>query len=705
MGLMMWKWILMLACAVPWPGAFAADVKVPSLSLEDPHSLTWAAMDNPAGLRTWARQQVEALDPAKEGRLWVLAVAALFHKAEDYNVKHREILRKALKLAAQYSIPNEALFDLKDAEMQFKLLDASKSEDMPPEKRFERVQFQVELAERLQLPGRKAQAKLGWGVLFLDSGRDNEGVQKIHEALRELNKAQNVDDLDIMDAKGTYADALLNIQPKEKSQAIYRELEQFCQRLNPRMYCLVVYHAQAYLSMHEQTPSGFENALSSLHRSLAIAEELREDNTIASVSNSMVQLLDEMGRYQEAEGYAMRAIEIFQKTNNQIWLGDTRRKLSKVYIKLKQPDKALAMLTAARSNFPREYAWDHAQISFQQAQAYQLIQQYHEAYDALKIYARVVKQSASQNQSAEIAQSLTQINLELEEERSRSLTEAEQQQKAQAELEMANRLEQEQTLLLINGIGVTSGVLVLSGFCGFLWIRQQNKRILNLNRHLRENILHRFLPPLVAEKVASGQAVLDETPHEQAVTVLFGRLVGLEHAIEELGPRVTARLLESLMEAVTDVSLEHRGCLDKLHRGSFLILFGAPLPCSVEEQIKSSVAFARAIMERFEQIRVSWPQVEGWRPSLAIGIHHGSALVGVFGGRRRADYTAVGQAVNLAARIEGHAISNQILLSESVATLLGVEYSQPLGEVRLKGIAIPQKLFRLVNAQARRNAS
>jgi class 3 adenylate cyclase len=182
-------------------------------------------------------------------------------------------------------------------------------------------------------------------------------------------------------------------------------------------------------------------------------------------------------------------------------------------------------------------------------------------------------------------------------------------------------------------------------------------------------------------------------------------LVGLEHVIEELGPRVTARLLESLMQAVADVSLIHKGCLDKLHRGSFLILFGAPLPCSADEQVASAMAFAEAILARFAEIREDWPQIAGWQPGLAIGLHHGPALVGVFGGKRRADYTAIGHTVNLAARIEGEAQSGQILVSEAVARFLEPDRCRSLGQLRLKGITELQTIVRVDLAPHTRNAS
>jgi len=702
------KWILMVAFSAAWQGALAADAKAPPLSLTDSYSQIWAAMDNPAGLRAWAREQISSLDPEQEGILWVQAVAALFRNLEtgEDTTEQRNLLEKALELSRQYEIPPDALFTLKVAEIDFKVIEDYGRGGIPPPDVSDQLFLQKEqLAERLNLPGRKALTSLGWGVFMLDSGRDGEAVKKIHEALRELNKSQNVSDLELIEAKGIYANALLNIQSTEKSKAIYSELEHFCDARKARMFCLGVDQVYAYLLLNEKTPAAYAESLFSLNRSLAVAEELQDEQLIASTSNLMVRLLGHMERYDEALTSGLRAIEIFQKHNNLVWLGDTQRKLSIIYLNLKQPEKSLELLALASRNFPNNYSSDHAEIFFQKARAYRALHQYKEAYEAMNFYAKALKENASRNQSTEIAQSLTEINLELEEEHSRSLTQAEQQQKIQVERELANRIEQEQTLMLINGIWMASGLLVLSCAMGLIWIWQQNKRIIRLNRHLREDILQRFLPPVIAERVAKGQAVLDETPHEQELTALFGRLVGLEHAIEDLGPRVTARLLESLMQAVTDVSMEHKGCLDKLHRGSFLILFGAPIQCTADEQIEQAISFAHSLQERFEQIRESWPTVEGWRPGLAIGIHHGSALVGVFGGKRRADYTAVGQTVNLAARIEGEAKSGEILISEKIAKVIGEDRCLSLGDVRLKGISKTQNLFRLAARKVERNAS
>lgn len=692
----MWKWILFVAIFAGAPGASANEQTPPRLSLEDPYSLKWAVLDNPAGLRVWARQQFMELDPEKDGGRWILAVATYLrvHEPQDNTPDMRRLLSKALELSAQYDIPRDALFTLQSTQMEFHMVEEfGLGAVLPPGMRDQQYRERVRLAEQLNLPGRKGLTQVEWGQFMLESGRESEGIKKMHEAMRELGKSTAAIDLELMQAKELYAAGLVDARSNSKSKMIYTELEQFCNEKKLRYFCLLIDHDYAYLVIDTRNKGNNEEAFKALQRALAGAEELNDQSFIATVSNSLTYVLDLMGRYEEAKNAGLRALAIFKKQNDGVWLADTQLKLASVLLKTREPDKALEFLTVASQSFPSDYYWDQTQIAYGRARAYRMLNQPQKSFESLLIYAQALKANASRNQNAEIAQNLTQINLELEEEQSRSLTEAEVFQKIQTELDQSNRVEQQNTLFFINIIWIISGFLIASGILGLVWIRQQNRRIIRLNRHLREDILQRFLPAVIAEKVASGQAVLDEIPHEQEITALFGRLVGLEHAIEDLGPRVVARLLESLMQAVTDVSIEHHGCLDKLHRGSFLILFGAPIDRPADEQIQHAIAFAHSIQQRFNQIRDSWPAVEGWRPGLAIGIHQGPALVGVFGGKRRADYTAIGQTVNLAARIEGEAKSGEIMVSEKVADALSTDHCRSQGDIRLKGISKPQKLF------------
>ncbi len=714
------QWLLFIFVLANPSSLWALESKEPVLSLDDPYSIEWALMDNPVFLRTWAKTQIDAVDAENDPTHWIKAVAT-FMKAKDpsdFSMQNRRYLDKALQLLTNNPVPNAFIFALRSTQLEFQVADEyGPGAVVPPARTDTLFDNKLKLAEELKLPGKKALMNLLHGQFMIESDRVSQAIKKIHKVMKDLNATKDVSDLELMQAKINYATELDTVGSKEKARQIYEEIENFCSRNNLRSFCLSVDHDFGFSYLNDNNNKDHTNPANNrdnkenlegirlVKRALEKAEALSDDNMVGSICNSLIAAFDLIGDYPAAKSHALRAIEIFGQQNNGVYLADSQIKLASVLIHTNEAEEALKYLATASKSFPREFYMDQRLIAHLRSKAYKMLNQPEKAFESLNYLARAHQENARRNQNTEIVQYLTQINLELEEEQSRSLTEAENLQKIQDELNTIKVKEQQSTLLMINVIWITSALLIASGVFGLIWIRHQNRKIIRLNRHLREDILQRFLPPVIAEKVATGESVLDEIPHEQQITALFGRLVGLENAIEDLGPRVTARLLESLMQSVTDLSLEYQGCLDKLHRGSFLILFGAPINSPVDEQIAHAVAFAHSIMDSFSKIRDSWPTVEGWRPGLAIGIHQGSALVGVFGGKRRADYTAIGQTVNLAARIEGEAKSGEIMVSENVAHVLQDRECRSLGDVKLKGISKPQKLFMIERAKVERNAS
>ncbi|MDQ3231835.1 MAG: hypothetical protein M3Q07_08450, partial [Pseudobdellovibrionaceae bacterium] len=315
----MWNWILMLALCAGWQEAPAVDAKSPQLSLTDSYSLKWAALDNPAALRAWAREQMSTLDPATQGSLWVQAVAAYLRVRDmgESDAEQRQLLSQALELSALYLIPHDALYTLKTTQMDLQMIeDHGVGAVLAPTLRDRLFRDKENLADQLRLPGRKAQISLEWGQFMLESGRDGEGIKKMHEAMRELNKASDVTDLEIMQAKQFYAGGILNIQSNEKSKLIYSELGRFCEVRKPRNFCLIIDHDYAYLLLADDSPANVQAALAVLTRALAGAEELQDENFVAIISTSMIRLLDKLGRNDEALQHGLRAMSIFKKYND-----------------------------------------------------------------------------------------------------------------------------------------------------------------------------------------------------------------------------------------------------------------------------------------------------------------------------------------------------------------------------------------------------
>jgi adenylate cyclase len=101
------------------------------------------------------------------------------------------------------------------------------------------------------------------------------------------------------------------------------------------------------------------------------------------------------------------------------------------------------------------------------------------------------------------------------------------------------------------------------------------------------------------------------------------------------------------------------------------------------------------MQEALQRLNESW-KAEGW-PALEmrIGLHCGAAFVGSFGGPLRSDYTAIGDTVNLASRIQAAAEPNQILMSEEMACYLPVMARRRQGRFQLKGIRDSQVLYQM----------
>ncbi|MFV9506414.1 MAG: adenylate/guanylate cyclase domain-containing protein [Oscillochloridaceae bacterium umkhey_bin13] len=205
---------------------------------------------------------------------------------------------------------------------------------------------------------------------------------------------------------------------------------------------------------------------------------------------------------------------------------------------------------------------------------------------------------------------------------------------------------------------------------------------------VRKN-LERFLSPNVAQALARYVAQHGKLweAQEQTVTVLFADVKGFTALSERLSPREVQDLLNEYLHEMTDVIFRYNGTVDKYIGDGIMAVFGAPrLP---DEPVDDQHAL-RAVAAALEMLTAQQRLVSKWEPSKAfqirIGVNTGAAYTGFFGTRHRLEYTAIGDTVNTASRLEGAAEPSSVFIGHDTATYVAERFRlQEMGELQLKG--------------------
>lgn len=222
-----------------------------------------------------------------------------------------------------------------------------------------------------------------------------------------------------------------------------------------------------------------------------------------------------------------------------------------------------------------------------------------------------------------------------------------------------------------------------------LALKENERKVAELNTYLTQSVLRRFLPPSLVEKAGRGDLSLDLRPEPRMITILFSDIIGFTQLSNTLRSRKVSELLNEYLTEMTHAIFEYGGTVDKFMGDAILAIFGAPEEISPNEQVRRAIAAARQMYRTLAKLNDRW-QSQGITQQVQFrcGIHQGTAVVGMFGGEERADYTAIGPSVNIAARIQEAAEPSTILVSAAVADYLELEEDAitKCSPLQLKGV-------------------
>lgn len=204
-----------------------------------------------------------------------------------------------------------------------------------------------------------------------------------------------------------------------------------------------------------------------------------------------------------------------------------------------------------------------------------------------------------------------------------------------------------------------------------------------------------YVSPEVVETIAKkGNFELKLGGQKRDIAVLFVDIRGFTSLSEALEPEKVVEILNEYLTLTTSSIFNNYGTLDKFVGDATMAVFNSPF--DLDDYVYKAVRAAYDIVAGSEEIRKKALELTGMEVGFGVGINCGPAVVGNIGCDFRMDYTAIGDTVNTAARLEANASAGQVLLSQNVVDALGdrIEVNR-VGEIPLKGKSIPLMVYEL----------
>ena len=242
--------------------------------------------------------------------------------------------------------------------------------------------------------------------------------------------------------------------------------------------------------------------------------------------------------------------------------------------------------------------------------------------------------------------------------------------------------------LLIDPFSVPMLAIGCFTLAGFLTTAAGKRREAAMRRRFEQHLTPEVVRQLIAQP---GRAKLEGETRE--ITALFTDVEGFTAMTERIDPRTLVRLLDRYFDGVTEIVVKHGGMVEKIVGDGIHAIFNAPF--DLAQHPRQAVNCAIAVRDFGESFRKDAQAAAAGFGRTRVGIETGVVVVGDVGGGRKLDYTAHGEAMNMAARLEAanKTLGSSICIGPTTAARFPSNALRPLGRIEVRGRGAPAEVF------------
>ncbi|MBM3544526.1 MAG: adenylate/guanylate cyclase domain-containing protein [Alphaproteobacteria bacterium] len=230
--------------------------------------------------------------------------------------------------------------------------------------------------------------------------------------------------------------------------------------------------------------------------------------------------------------------------------------------------------------------------------------------------------------------------------------------------------------------------------------RLANEIIATKNKELEalSKKLSKYLSPQIYHSIFTGAQNVEIDSNRKKLTIFFSDVINFTETTDKLESEDLTNLLNRYLTEMSNIALEHGATIDKYIGDAIMVFFGDPESKGVKEDARDCVRMAVAMLRRMRELHAEWQELGAEKPfHLRIGINTGYVTVGNFGSEDRMDYTIIGSAVNLTARLQSYANIDGILLGHETYSLVKDEIAAEEQEpIKVKGFAEPVRCYKVL---------